>query len=348
MHAIFFNEHGDINLLKYGQVNDPTIENEYAIIKVLYSSINHLDLWVLNGWPGLKLDLPHIGGSDVVGKIVEVPKNTKDFSNGDIICANPGYLKPGDTDNFIKLGKEQLSRRYGILGETCKGSLAEFIKVPLRSLYKVNHIPESELSSLTASLLVGLTSYRMLHHRAQIKSSDTVLIVGGGGGVNSFSIKLSKYFGAKVIALTSTDEKVEFCKKIGADHVLNYKSDSSWSKKVKELTEGYGADIVIDNVGEKTINESIRACKNEGKIITVGNTSGYNLQIDNRLIFSKQISIIGSTMGSFSDFENILGIILKEKIYAPICKNYSLSDGIEAFKLLKSGDQAGKIVINVT
>ena len=345
MKALFFNQHGGINNLTYDELCDPVLENNHAIVEVLFSSLNHLDLWVLKGWKGLKLDLPHIGGADIVGKIADI-KNFSDFKTNDLVCINPGYLIDGPADEHTLSGEEHLSSRYGIFGESTKGGFSQYIKVPTHSIHKLNNTDNKNLPNICASLLVGLTAYRMLKSRANLEYGKKILIVGSAGGLNSFTIKLAKFLGAQVIALTSTESKEEFSKKIGADFVVNYLKYPSWSKEIKEITDGKGVDIVIDNVGQSTIEQSIRSLKKEGKIITVGNTSGHELKIDNRLIFSKQISIIGSTMGSFRDFETVLSLILNQNITAEISETLPLSQGIKGYQILESGMQSGKIVFN--
>lgn len=345
MKALYFNSHGSINNITYDSLEEPTEEEGCAILEVLYSSLNHLDLWVLKGWKGLNLKMPHIGGADIVGKVAHVSSNNQKIQLGDIVCVNPGYLPPNASDEYITSGKEQLSPQYGIFGETAHGGFSEFVKVPLRNVYKIDNVPKEQLPRICASLLVGLTSYRMLVTRAEIVKGHTVLVVGSTGGVNSYSIKLAKYLGATVIALTSSESKEKFSKNIGADHVINYKKHPTWSTTVKEISNG-GVDIVIDNVGKESISQSIRSLKPEGKIITVGNTSGHELSIDNRLIFSKQISIIGSTMGSKKDFESVLKLIFQHDITAEISSIIPLSNGKSGYAILESGAQMGKIVFN--
>ncbi len=343
MKALYFKQHGEIDNLIYGEFPSPTSDETSAIIKVLYSSLNHLDLWILNGWSGLNLDLPHVGGADIVGTVETAPKDSL-LKSGDLVCVNPGYVKHDYSDRETLLGRENLSKGYGIFGEDCKGGFATLVKAPINCIHKITNINESKLPELAASLLVGLTSYRMLEGRAKLNSGESLLVVGAGGGVNSFTIKLAKYLGANVIALTGTEEKGDLSLKLGADNVINYNQNPDWHRDVKKLTDGRGVDVVIDNVGSTTINKSIRSCAIGGRIITVGNTSGHELKIDNRHIFTKQISIIGSTMGSFSDFKNILDIIIKREIFAPIHKTIPLEEGKLGYKSLKDKTRFGKIV----
>ena len=347
MNALFFNNHGGIENLKFGSFEEPILpDDNHIIIKVHYSSLNHLDLWVLNSWKGLNIPLPHIGGADILGSVADLGKtNDSEFKTGDLVCINPGYLKTNSQDIYSKSGKQHLSKNFGIFGETCKGGFAEFVCIPKDSVHIIPTLAKQDETKLVATLLVGLTAYRMLQARAKLIAGETILIIGATGGLNSFSLKLAKYFGATVIAATSNEEKVEFCRSLGADHVINYSENPNWSKKVKELTNGFGAQVVIDNVGAQTMNESIRSCSMEGRIITVGNTSGHELKLDNRLIFSKQISIIGSTMGSYEDFTKVLQIILTHKLYAPIHKIYPLQEGARGYEDLKFGKQMGKVVL---
>jgi NADPH:quinone reductase-like Zn-dependent oxidoreductase len=341
MKALFFKEHGDSSKLQFGDIPYPNIQNNEVIVRVRACALNHLDLWVLGGWPGLKLEMPHVGGADVAGEVVEIGANVKGFSVGDRVAICPGIITRDD--EFTARGEESLSPGYRIIGESTKGGFAEYIKVPGRNLI---HIPDSfGYSYAAAPLLVGVTAWRMLIHRAGLTARESVLIVGAGGGLNSFTIQLAKILGARVYALTSNDDKEKKALELGADAVINYKKTTDWPKAVLELTHGRGVDVVVDNVGAATINNSIRAAARGGRIVTVGNTSGPELKIDNRFLFTKQISLIGSTMGSLVDFKNAMNLVWNGQIKPVVDCEIPLAKGKDAYDLLKSGSQFGKIVL---
>ncbi len=341
MKALFFTEHGTVDNLQYGDIPTPTIKPDEVLVQVHACSLNHLDLWVLEGWPGLKLEMPHTGGADIAGTIKEVGDSITNWQPGDRVVLNPGFATK--EDEFTKRGEECLSPSYKIFGEGLQGGFAKFVKAPAKTLAK---IPDNiDFQTAASSLLVSLTAWRMLTTRAKLKAGETVLIVGAGGGVNSVSIQIAKHLGAKVIALTSTAKKTEHALSLGAEQVINYRECPGWGKKIQELTNRRGVDVVVDNVGQSTINQSILAVARGGRIVTVGNTSGPVIKIDNRYIFSKQISLIGSTMGSYTDFEQVLKLLWSKAITPVIDSSFPLKDGKNAYNRLEKGEQFGKIML---
>ncbi len=341
MKALYFYEHGGIEKLQFGDLDDPRPKADEVLVQVHACALNHLDLWVLRGWKGLVLEMPHIGGADVAGTIVELGAQVKSWKIGDRVVVNPGIVTT--EDEWTSRGDDSLSPGYQILGEERRGGFAELVAVPAANLHSLP--TDISFESGAAALLVGVTAWRMLRSRAQLQPGQTVLIVGAGGGLNSFAIQLAKSMGAKVIALTSSTEKMKRAQAAGAEHVVNYLETPEWSREVKNLTGGRGADVVIDNVGAKSTQQSLHAVCRGGKIITVGNTSGPKLDLDNRMIFSKQISYIGSTMGSRKDFIEMLQWIWGKKISPIIDSTFSLEQGVTAIEKLARGEQFGKILL---
>jgi NADPH:quinone reductase-like Zn-dependent oxidoreductase len=232
---------------------------------------------------------------------------------------------------------------YLILGEQIPGGAAEYAVVPAANLLKM---PQGwDYAEAAAPLLVGLTAWRMLFKRAGLRAGETVLIVGAGGGVNSVALQLAKWAGATVYALTSTEEKMARATELGADVVLNYREDPDWYRAVIKMTDRRGVDLVVDNVGQATLNKSIRALARGGRLVIVGNTSGPLVEIDIRYIFGKQISLIGSTMGSPQDFRDVMDLVWSGRIKAPVDRVLPLKEGREGHALLESGEKFGKIVL---
>jgi len=340
MKAIFFEKHGDSNVLQYGDLPQPVPKEGEALIKVKAVALNHLDIWVRRGWKGLELNMPHIGGSDVSGELVSV-KGATPFKVGSRVVINPGVST--SEDEWTRRGEHSLSPNYQVIGEHIPGGLAEYCTVPIKNLMV---LPENiSFEAGAAPLLVATTSWRMLFNRAQLTPADSILVVGSGGGVNSLTIQIAHSLGAKVFALAGSPEKAEQAQKIGADEVIEYNKFPAWHKEILKMTSGRGVDVVVDNVGEKTLEMSLKAVARGGRVVTVGNTTGYNIKFDNRLLFSKQISLIGSTMGSPQDFIDAMAYLWRNKIEIAIDSVSPLSKGIEMLERLERGDHFGKIVL---
>ena len=343
MKALCFYEHGDLDVLQYADVPNPTPGKGEVLIQVKACALNHLDVWVRRGWPGLKLDLPHIGGSDVAGVVTKLGEGVTGWQAGDRVVVDPG-LVTGE-DEFTRRGVHSLSMgiHYKILGEQTRGGAAQCIAVPAANLLKMTD--NWDFPQAAAPLLVGVTAYRMLFKRSGLRAGERVLIVGAGGGVNCVALQLAKWAGATVYALTSSEDKMARATELGADVVLNYQEDPDWHKTLSKLTGRRGIDVVVDNVGQATFHKSIRALARGGRLVTVGNTSGPKTELDIRYIFGKQISIIGSTMGSPQDFLEVMDLVWRGVIWAPVDRILPLSEGRQGHALLESGEKFGKVVL---
>ncbi len=343
MKALCFYEHGDLDVLQCTDVPDPTPGPGQALIQVKACALNHLDVWVRRGWPGLKLAMPHIGGSDIAGVVAGLGDGVTGWQVGERVVVDPGVVS--GEDEFTRRGEHSLSIgvNYGILGEHLPGGAAEYAVVPAANLLKMP--ADWDYPEAAAPLLVSLTAWRMLVHRARVRPGESVLIVGAGGGVNSVALQLAKLSGATVYALTSSEEKMARAKELGADVVLNYREDPDWPKTLFKLTDRRGVDVVVDNVGQATLNQSIRAAARGGRVVIVGNTSGPKAEIDLRFIHHKQISLIGSTMGSPQDLRDVMRLVWERKIKAPVDRVLPLSAGREAHALLEQGEKFGKLVL---
>ncbi|NDC38071.1 MAG: alcohol dehydrogenase [Proteobacteria bacterium] len=340
MKAIFFEQHGEVDVLKYGEIPAPEPKPGEALVRVRAVALNHLDIWVRKGWHGLSLSMPHIGGSDISGEIVAVNSDSV-WSPGTKVVINPGVIT--SEDEWTRRGEDSLSPGYRIIGEQMRGGLAEFVTVPIPNVFRM---PEGlSFEEAAAPLLVATTIWRMLFKRANLRAGESVLVVGSGGGVNSLTIPFAKAAGATVYALAGGAQKVELAKKLGATEVIDYKKEPRWPKELLKLTRGRGVDVVVDNVGAPTIENSIRAAARGGRIVTVGNTAGFELRFDNRLLFTKQVAILGSTMGSKQDFLDALQFMMSHGIRAPIDRVEPLSEGIKMLQYLEDGKQCGKIVL---
>jgi NADPH:quinone reductase-like Zn-dependent oxidoreductase len=340
MKALYFMEHGEPDVVQYGDVPDPKPGPGEVLLRVRASAINHLDIWVRRGWPGLKLEMPHWCGADVAGEIVEPGEAVSGWQVGQRVVVDPGISTM--EDEFTRRGEVTLSPGYHILGEHVRGGAAEYMAVPAQNLAAM---PDGlDFPAAAAPLLVSLAAWRMLIRRAGLRAGESVLIVGSGGGVNSMAIQIAKLAGAKVYVVAGNSEKGRRAQELGADVVLD-RSVVDWGREIYRLTGKRGVDVVVDNVGKATINTSIRAVARGGRVVIIGNTSGPHAEIDIRFIFGKQISLIGSTMGTHQDFLEVTGLLWAGKLKPVIDRVMPLSQGREAYAIMERGEQFGKIVL---
>ncbi len=341
MKALCFYEHGGLDVLEYTEVPRPEPAPGEVLVRVRAAALNHLDVFVREGWPGLELPLPHWGGSDVAGEVAEIGQEVVGWRVGQPVVVDPGITT--QEDEFVRQGEHSVSPGYAILGEDIRGGHAEFVAVPAQNLMTMPE--EWDFSRASAPLLVSLTAWRMLIHRAGLRAGESVLVVGAGGGVNSMAIQIAKLAGAQVYALTSSEEKMDKARQLGADVVINYCEDPTWSKTIYKLTGRRGVDVVVDNVGQATLAQSMRAVARGGRIVIVGNTSGPHADVDIRYIFGKQISLIGSTMGNHQDFRDVMDLIWAGELAPVVDRVMPLAEGKRAFEALESGEKFGKIVL---
>ena len=340
MKALHFLQHGELDVVRYGDVPDPVLQQGQVLVMVRACAINHLDIWVRRGWPGLKLPMPHWCGADVAGEVAQVGEGVAGWTPGQKVVVDPGVSTTDD--EFTRRGEVSVSPGYHILGEQVRGGAAEYLAVPASNLLPM---PENwEFPDAAAPLLVSLAAWRMLIHRARLRAGESVLVVGAGGGVNSMAIQIAKLAGARVYVVCGNREKADRARDLGADVVVD-RSRGDWVKEIYKATNKRGVDVVVDNVGKATLTGSMQAVARGGRIVIIGNTSGPHAEIDIRYIFGKQISLIGSTMGSHQDFRDVTSLLWAGKLKAVIDRVMPLSEGIEAYRIMERGEQFGKIVL---
>ncbi len=340
MKALCFNQHGEIDVLRYDNVPDPAPGKGEVLVQVKACALNHLDIWVMRGIPGLQLEMPHWGGSDIAGVVAGIGDEVTGWQAGQRVVIDHGIN--AHEDEFTRRGEPSMSPGYKIIGEHTRGGFAEYVAVPAANLVEIPK--DIDFPQAAAPLLVTLTAWRMLISRAKLRAGESVLVVGAGGGVNSAAIQIAKLAGATVYTVASNEEKAQKAFDLGADFVID-RSRFDWGKEIYKMTGKRGADVVVDNVGAATINISMQAVARGGRIVIVGNTSGPQAEIDIRRIFGKQISLIGSTMGTHKDFHDITRMLWSGKIRTIIDTVMPLSDGRKAFEMMERSDQFGKIVL---
>ncbi|HTP01599.1 MAG TPA: zinc-binding dehydrogenase [Anaerolineales bacterium] len=342
MKSVLFRQHGGPEVLEYADFPTPEPRQGEVLVRLRAAALNRVDITVRRGWPGLKLELPHIPGCDGAGEVAAVGEGTIQFAVGDrvVIDANLGC---GECE-FCIAGADNMCRNWHLLGETVRGTYAEYVSLPERQLYKLP--PEFGYHEAAAAALVYQTAWHSLISKGQLRPGEVVLVVGAGGGVNSASIQVARFAGARVIAVASSTQKAELARSLGAEHVIDRSQEQDWSKVVFRLTSKRGVDIVVDNVGS-TFMSSLRALRKGGRLLTVGNTAGPKVEIDNRYLFSRHLSIIGSTMSPLSEFRTVMDLVVGGKLRPVIDRRYPLKDAAAAQQRLEEDQQLGKILLDI-
>ncbi len=342
MKAVLFEQHGGPEVLQYTDYPTPQPGPGQVLVSIKAAALNRLDLWVRTGWPGIKLEYPHIPGADGAGEVAALGPGVTRWSVGDRVVID-GNLACGQCD-YCKAGYDNRCRYWQLLGETTRGTYAEYVVVPEENLMLIpNGFDEC---AAAAAALVYQTAWHSLITRGGLRPGESVLIVGASGGVNTASIQIAKYAGATVYVVGSGPQKLALAESLGADVLIDRSKEENWSKSVYNLTEKRGVDVVVDNVGT-TYPLSFRAAAKGGRILTVGNTGAPKIEIDNRYIFSKHLSLIGSTMAPRHDFETVMNLVFTGKLSPVIDRAYPLSEARQAQERLERGDQMGKIVLEV-
>ena len=340
MRALGFLEHGDLSKLQLLDVEPREPGPGEVRIRVAYAALNRLDLFVLKGWKGLELAKPHVGGSDGAGVVEKLGAGVTGWRPGDRVVVFPS-LSCGQC-GFCARGEVSLCAKHRLIGEHEGGMAKELANVLAANLTRV---PDGfPLREAAAGALTAVTAWRMLK-RARLAPGETVLVVGGAGGVNTMAIQIARYHGARVLATATSEEKAAVAKELGAEAVLPAASD--WHKEVARLTGGHGADVVVDNVGEATWGKSIRAAARGGRIVTVGGTTGYNPPAEINQIMWKQLEIVGSTMGSRAEFEAAMERVFAGDVRVVVDQEFPLERGVEAYRRLAEGKALGKVVLRV-
>lgn len=342
MKAVIFHEHGGPEVLQYTDFPDPQPGPGEVLVRLRAAALNRLDLWVRNGWPGIRLEYPHIPGADGAGEIAALGADVTGWQVGDpvVINANIGCGQCQACQN----GQDNLCERWHLLGETIRGTYAQYVVVPARQLFR---LPAGfDFHTAAAASLVYLTAWHSLITRGQLQAGETVLIVGASGGVNTASIQIAKHKGARVIVVGSNARKLALAESLGADVLIDRSQTENWAKEVYLQTGKRGVDVVVDNVGT-TFPLSLRALRKGGRLLTVGNTGGPKFEIDNRFIFGKHLSIIGSTMGTLDDFATVMPLVVDGTLKVPLDRTFPLPEAAAAQERLEKNEQLGKITLEI-
>ena len=341
MKAVRFHQHGGPEVLRYEEVPTPEPRSDQVLVALRAAALNHLDLFVRSGGVP-KTPLPHVGGADGAGVVAANGQGASRYPVGTRVFFDPG-LSDG-TCQYCARGEHSLCDRWEILGEHRDGTFAQAVVMPEINL---RPIPDGmSFEDAAAFPLVFLTAWRMVVSKARVRPGETVLILGIGGGVALAALQIAKHAGGRVFVTSSSDEKLQRARTLGADVLINHKR-SDFSKEVWMMTEKRGVDVVIEDVGAATWPGSIRALARGGRLVTCGATSGPKPEEDIRRIFQKQITIYGSTMGTRHDWEQLTRLLPSGVLKPIVDQVFPLADAAAAQERMERAEQFGKLVLRI-
>ena len=340
MKAVIFRRHGGPEVLEYADVPELSISAGEILVQVKACSVNHLDLWIRQGIPAYRIALPHISGCDVAGVIDRVGPGVTDLKAGDRVVLAPG-LSCGQCD-WCRKGEDNLCVSYGIRGAKCAGGYAELAAAAARDVMPLPSALSFEAAA--AFPLVFLTAWHMLVTRARLQAGETVLVHAAGSGVGHAAIQIAKHLKATVYASVGSDAKIPKAKSLGADEVINYQRED-FEARVRSLTAERGVEVVFEHIGPQTWEKSLRVLANGGRLVTCGATTGPNVSLDLRYVFSRQLSILGSIMGTRAELGTVAQLIFGGKLAPIVDTVFPLREARSAQQRMLERAVFGKLVL---
>jgi len=340
MKAVRIHQFGGPEVLKYEEITDPKPRKDQVLVRVRACALNHLDLWVRNGLPGV--NLPHILGSDIAGEIAEVGEYISDFKVG-----QRAVVAPMSFCNHCPkcvAGLQNECRQFTVYGNAVDGGDCELIAVPAVNIIA---IPDSLDFTQAASVpLVFVTAWHMLIGRARLRAGQTVLIIGANSGVGIAAIQIAKMFHCRIITTAGDERKIQKARELGADFVINHYQQKI-AQEVRTITKGEGVDVVFEHVGPATFQESMRSLKAGGTLVTCGATTGPRVELELRFLFSRNLSILGSYMGTMSELNEVLGHVFAGRLRPVVDRVFPLQEARAAHEYLEKSQMFGKVVLTI-
>lgn len=339
MKAIVLHNKGSADNLKFEEVEAPKINDDEVLVKLKAASVNHLDIWVRMGnVPG---NYPIILGCEGAGDAVEVGKNVKGFIKGDKVLVHP-RITCGKCEYCFE-GNDNLCRNTRQLGVTTDGCYAEYVKVPQENLYLLNDKISYE-EAAAVPITFG-TAYRVLISLAKTKPNETALIMAAGSGVGTAAIQIAKLAGAKVIAAAGNDEKLDKCKDLGADLLVNYYRNQNFDEEVKHLTNGNGVDVVIEQIGSNILPKALNCLRKGGRLVTLGTTAGNKVEMDVQHFYRNNLTMYGTSGTTHKEVKAAFELVKDGKLKPIVDRTFALKDASLAHKYMEERRNFGKIVL---
>jgi NADPH:quinone reductase-like Zn-dependent oxidoreductase len=333
-------QHGGPEVLVYEDVPEPQIKANEVLVRIRAAALNHLDLFVRAGIPGMKFAMPHILGSDMAGEVVQVGGLCERVKPGWRVVLSPG-VSCRQCEQCL-LGQDNLCRRFTMFGYAKDGGNAELIAAPE---YAVIQIPDDlGFDEAAAAPLVFLTAWHMLMARAKLQPGEDVLVLAASSGVGMAAIQIARMFQCRVIATAGGEEKMARARELGAEFTIDHYAQDI-SAEVKKITGKRGVDVVVEHVGSATWAKSLESLATAGRVVTCGATTGYDARVDLRYLFSKQWSLLGSFMGTMGELHQVLKFVFRKQLKPVVDRVYPLSEIRAAHERLERKEQFGKIIV---
>jgi NADPH:quinone reductase-like Zn-dependent oxidoreductase len=340
MKASAFTRHGGPEVLEYRDLPDPVPGPGEALVRVRACGINHLDLWVRAGLPGVVSAMPHVPGSDVVGEIAALGEGVQGLAAGAKTLVHP-TISCGECA-ACAAGDDNLCRRYDVLGRRCNGGYAEYVTVPAR-----NCLPYPERLSweeAAAAPLVFLTAWHMLAGRAHLRAGEDVLVIGAGSGVGSAAIQVAKLLGARVIATASGAAKLERARALGADELVDHTTEDI-TARVREITQRKGVEVVVEHAGGRIFEAGVASLAKNGRLVTCGATIGNQVSLDLNQLFGRHLALLGSWMGTRNEMLAVLAQLSGGALRPVLDRALPLAEARAAHELIAGRGHFGKVVL---
>jgi len=340
MKAVRIHRFGGPEVLTYEDVPDPQLRKDQVLVRVKACSLNHLDLWVRKGLPGVKL--PHILGSDIAGEVVDVGEYISGIKPGERVIVAPMHF----CGHCVKCvaGLQNQCREFTVIGNAIDGGNCELFAAPAANIIP---IPDALDFNQAASVpLVFVTAWHMLVGLAGVRPGQTVLVLGASSGVGIAAIQIAKMFHCRVITTAGSEEKLEKARTLlGADYGIDHYKQKI-SEEVRRITNKEGADIVVEHVGAATWDESMKCLKTAGTLVTCGATTGPNVGIELRHLYARQLRVLGSYMGTMRELNEVLGHVFAGRLKPVVDRAFPLSEIRAAHEYLENSQMFGKVVMN--